>query len=53
MKRLLLGLAVAAAAAGTAAPASAHVTVQYCYATAIYPCGVCVSEAGVSKCTRG
>ena len=51
MKRIVLGLTVAAAAAFTATPAAAHVEVQYCYATAIYPCGVCVYEGPVSKCT--
>lgn len=53
MKRVVLGLAVAAAAAFTAQPASAHVEIQRCYATFIYPCGVCVHEGPVSKCTRG
>lgn len=55
MKRLLLGAAVALAAATSAAPASAawSVTPQYCYATAIYPCGVCVQTSVVSDCTRG
>ena len=52
MKRLVLGLSAVAAAAALAAPASAGVRVQYCYATAIYPCGVCVEEKLVYKCTR-
>ena len=54
MKRVVLGLAVAAVAALQAAPASANpVEVQRCYATVIYPCGVCVTVGEVTECTRG
>ncbi len=54
MKRVLVGLAVAGAAAFTAAPATADpVYVQRCYATFFYPCGVCVETKFVSDCTRG
>ncbi len=52
MKRIALGLVGLAALVGTAQPASAHAWVKYCYATAIYPCGVCVEEGPVYKCTR-
>lgn len=52
MKRIVFGLALAAAAA-TAAPASADpVEVQRCYATVIYPCGVCVTVDEKTTCTR-
>jgi hypothetical protein len=55
VKRLLLGAAVALAAAVPATPASAawSVEVQRCYATAFYPCGVCVYTSVISDCTRG
>lgn len=54
MKRLVLGLGLATAAALTASPATAEagVTIQRCYATVIYPCGVCVTAGPVSECTR-
>lgn len=52
MKRIALGIAALAALAATAAPASAHYEVKYCYATFIYPCNVCVAEGPVSKCVR-
>lgn len=45
MKRLILGLAVAAAAT-FAAPASAESGVQWCGFTPALPCGVCVDEVG-------
>ena len=50
MKRIVLGLAALAAVAATAAPASAHAYVKYCYATARYPCGICVEEASLYTC---
>lgn len=53
MKRVLVGLAVAGAAAFTAAPAAADpVEVQRCYATVFYPCGVCVDARYAQQCTR-
>ncbi len=53
MKRVLVGLAVAGAAAFTAVPATAEpVDFQRCYATFFYPCGVCVDAKYVQKCTR-
>ena len=52
MKRIVFGLAVAAAAA-MAAPASAHpVEVEECYQTIHMPCGVCVTVAGTTHCHR-
>lgn len=53
MKRIGLGVVALVAAAGLAQPASAHVWVERCYATVFYPCGVCVQEGPVYKCTRG
>ena len=52
MKRMILGLAVAAVAA-TALPASAHVTYEYCWQGTFvrYICGVCVEEGRLSTCT--
>jgi hypothetical protein len=52
MKRIVLGLCAAGALALTAAPATASVTIQRCYATVLYPCGVCVSEGPVDQCTH-
>lgn len=53
MKRVLAGLVVAGAAAFTAAPATADpVEIERCYATMIYPCGVCVDAKYAQKCTR-
>ncbi len=51
MKRLRLGAALAVAA--VAAPASADpVEIQPCYATVVYPCGVCVDASVAVTCTR-
>lgn len=44
MKRLLAGLAVAAAVVVPAAPAAADPVVQMCGFTPPLPCGVCVTD---------
>lgn len=50
MKRVILGLAVATAAA-FAAPASAHVEIDDCGSfTPPMPCGVCVHEGPIHEC---
>jgi len=52
MKRVVFGLALAAAAA-LAAPASADpVVVEECYRTIHMPCGVCVTVGGSTQCHR-
>ena len=51
MKRVLLGIAVAATVALGTSPASAEETgVQICGFTPPVPCGVCVNENPVSQC---